>query len=143
MASEWKIPRMDRRSTPSARPGFDLFSLARQSGGGGRPTGSGQYTGGRPTGGTLQQLASGMADQYWGDDEDGALIELVRRESGWNPAAANPRSSARGLFQKMTSLHGALESTPEGQIGWGLRYIRDRYGSPTRALAFHNRNNWY
>jgi hypothetical protein len=94
--------------------------------------------------GSVQALAKTIAEQYgWSGNEWAALVELVRRESGWNPNAANPRSSARGLFQKMTSIHGALEPTVEGQIMWGLNYIRGRYGSPSRALAFHNRNNWY
>jgi hypothetical protein len=29
------------------------------------------------------------------------------------------------------------------QIELGLKYIEHRYGSPSKALAFHNRNGWY
>jgi phage-related protein len=53
-----------------------------------------------------------------------ALSWLIQRESSWNPAAANPRSSARGLFQKMISIHGPLEPTVTGQAQWGLGYIK-------------------
>jgi hypothetical protein len=77
-------------------------------------------------------------EPFWG-----AIVRLVQKESGWNPNAANPTSSARGLFQKMTSLHGPVEPTPAGQAAWGLNYIRGRYGDPVRALDFHNRNNHY
>ena len=87
----------------------------------------------------------------WGPEELNALTTLWNRESGnpkarditWNPAAANPTSSARGIAQKMTSVHGPLEPTWQGQIDWGLNYIAERYGSPSQALAFHNRRNWY
>jgi hypothetical protein len=43
----------------------------------------------------------------------------------------------------MTSIHGPVESSPAGQAKWGLNYIRNRYGSPAAAWAFHQRNNWY
>src|SRR5699024_8057708 len=72
-----------------------------------------------------------------------ALSQLINKESSWNPNAANPRSTARGLFQKMTSIHGPVESTAAGQAKWGLNYIKGRYGTPSAALAFHNRHNHY
>lgn len=74
-----------------------------------------------------------------------ALFRLVQNESGWNPGAANPTSSARGLFQKMTNIHGPIEPTPGGQALWGLNYIKGRYGSPSAALNFWNSHNphWY
>jgi len=80
----------------------------------------------------------GFSDQHWP-----SLDALVSRESSWNPNAANPDSSARGLFQKMTSLHGPVEPTVAGQAIWGLDYIRKRYGSPIGAWNFHRRNDWY
>ena len=76
--------------------------------------------------------------QQWRD-----LSALIQQESSWDKNAANPSSSARGLFQKMTSLHGPLEKTVEGQAGWGLNYIKRTYGTPSAAWAFHKRNNWY
>jgi len=87
----------------------------------------------------------GVAGGYgWGGGGQwDALHELVNRESSWNVNAANPNSSARGLFQKMTSLHGPAASTAEGQARWGLHYIASRYGSPSSALAHHNRNGHY
>lgn len=104
--------------------------------------GGGNYTG--PTGtmpapGNINQVQStvrNMAAQMgWTGGEWDALYRLVMNESGWRPNAANPTSSARGLFQKMINLHGPIESTVEGQARWGLDYIRRRYGSPSRALA--------
>lgn len=74
-----------------------------------------------------------------------ALKTLVGKESGWRVDAANPNSSARGLFQKMTSLHGPVEKTAFGQAGWGLKYIKNTYGTPVKALAkWRSRSpHWY
>ena len=72
-----------------------------------------------------------------------ALSEIVSIESSWDPSAANPESSARGLFQKMTSIHGPVEPTAAGQAEWGLKYIKDRYGDPIAALAFHKAHGYY
>lgn len=95
--------------------------------------------------GNAQNQVKDVAGGYgWGSGSEwSAIQQLVQKESGWNPNAANPVSSARGLFQKMTSAHGAVEGSAGGQAQWGLNYIRQRYGTPTKALAFHNRNNWY
>ena len=104
--------------------------------------------------GEAQRLAQAIATGKfgWSGQEWDALYELVNNESGWNPHADNPTSSAAGLFQKMTNLHGPLEPTIEGQIMWGLNYIKDRYGSPSQALAHWRRRvplngrdvgNWY
>lgn len=86
-----------------------------------------------------------VAAQFGWDQgaEWNAIQQIVQKESSWNPNAANPTSSARGLFQKMTSIHGPVEPTPAGQAGWGLNYIRSRYGTPTAALRFHNANGYY
>ena len=93
----------------------------------------------------VRQTVQAMAKQYgWGrGDQWEALAEIISRESSWDPNAANPSSSARGLFQKMTSLHGALEGTVEGQARWGLDYIRRAYGNPMNALMHHNKHGWY
>lgn len=76
-----------------------------------------------------------------------ALKALVQKESSWNPKADNPTSSAYGLFQFLDSTRSAyginLGSSVYDQVVAGAQYIKDRYGSPAKALAFHNANNWY
>ena len=88
-----------------------------------------------------------VANRYgWGSgDQWNALEQLVQGESGWNPNAANGTSSARGLFQKMTSLHGPIEPTAAGQAEWGLDYIKDAYGDPVNAWRKWNSRSphWY
>jgi hypothetical protein len=90
---------------------------------------------------TVKNIASSAFG--WGGSQWNAIREIVGRESSWNPSAANPTSSARGLFQKMTGIHGAVEKTVAGQANWGLNYIQSRYGNPVNALKFWDRNGWY
>ncbi|MGW4487852.1 aggregation-promoting factor C-terminal-like domain-containing protein [Amycolatopsis sp. NPDC004368] len=82
----------------------------------------------------------------WGDGPQWAALQsLVNGESGFDPNAANPTSSARGLFQKLTSVHGPIESTIQGQTLWGLNYIKDAYGTPAAAWAawLSRSPHWY
>jgi TP901 family phage tail tape measure protein len=76
-----------------------------------------------------------------------ALHELVMRESGFDNTAQNPTSTAYGMFQFLDStwagVNGTKTSDPTLQAEYGMRYIRNRYGSPKAALDFHNDNNWY
>jgi len=69
-----------------------------------------------------------------------ALFTLWDKESRWDYTANNPHSTAYGIPQILDM----DEKTPMArQIDLGLRYIQHRYGTPTRALAFHNRHGWY
>lgn len=86
-----------------------------------------------------------VAARYgWGSGPQwDALSWLISHESGWNPNARNPHSSAAGLFQKMTSVHGPLEPTVAGQAEWGLSYVRNRYHDPLGAKSFWAAHHWY
>lgn len=75
---------------------------------------------------------------------------IIGKESGWNPTATNPSSGAYGLFQFNPMGGNTLGSylpdrnpDPAVQADAGARYIKDRYGSPTAAKAFWERNGWY
>lgn len=76
-----------------------------------------------------------------------ALDKLIQKESGWRNAAQNPTSTAFGLFQFLNSTWGttgyAKTTIPSIQAQAGLQYIANRYGTPTKAWAFHQANNWY
>ena len=77
---------------------------------------------------------------YKSKHEWNALFALWDKESRWDYTADNPTSSAYGIPQMLNM----SEKTPMArQIDLGLRYIKSRYGSPSKALAFHNRNGWY
>lgn len=81
-------------------------------------------------------------------DQFGCLDSLYTRESGWNPYADNPSSSAYGIPQslpgeKMASAGADWATNPVTQIRWGLGYIQDRYGSPCGAWSHSESNGWY
>ncbi|MFA7264849.1 MAG: LysM peptidoglycan-binding domain-containing protein [Candidatus Nanopelagicales bacterium] len=88
-----------------------------------------------------------VAARYgWGEGPQwDALAALVQGESSWNPNAANPTSSARGLFQKLTGTHGPVEPTAAGQAEWGLNYIKGKYGDPITAYRMWSSRSphWY
>ena len=78
-----------------------------------------------------------------------AAQEIIRRESGGDPTAKNPSSSAFGLGQLIASNRRALmgananSTNCSDQIQAFQKYTTGRYGSYDRALQFHNRNGWY
>lgn len=89
------------------------------------------------------------ASQYgWGSGAEWQALEtLVYRESSWRPDAQNPTSTAFGLFQWLDQTwigYGCTKTTDvDHQAECGMRYIEKRYGSPSKAMEFHDKNNWY
>lgn len=70
------------------------------------------------------------------------------RESGWNAFAENAASGAYGIPQalpgsKMASAGADWRTNPATQVRWGLRYIRDSYGSPCGAWQHSEADGWY
>jgi hypothetical protein len=90
-----------------------------------------------------------MISAGWGPEQWDSLDRLVNSESGWNPNAQNPHSTAYGLFQFLNATWAGTgymkSSNPATQIAAGLKYIRNRYGSPVEAWAFWQRQSphWY
>lgn len=82
-----------------------------------------------------------------------SLEELITNESGWNPYNVNKSSGACGLGQALPCSKMNCEKWDyECQIDWVLNYIKDRYETPTKALAHWNARvkingqdvgNWY
>ncbi len=81
-----------------------------------------------------------------------AQRRLVQRESGGNPAAANPTSTARGCgqllratrrhFGRRLGINPDTTSAAE-QMRMMHAYVDDRYGSDERALAHSLDRGWY
>ena len=132
--------------------GGDFFSnsvssaIAAAGNGGGVTVGQ-NFAGG--SAGTAKQIALSKLQskgwgQYWSD-----LDQLVSHESGWNPTAQNPSSTAYGLFQFLDSTWKgtgiAKTSDPALQIDAGLKYIESRYKTPKGAWDFWQRQSphWY
>jgi TP901 family phage tail tape measure protein len=102
-------------------------------------------SGGGPVRAIVQRVAASMG---WGSGAQwAALSQIISHESGWNPNAQNPTSSAYGLFQFLDStwagVGGRKTSNPGQQASYGMRYIQQRYGSPVGAWDFWQRNHWY
>lgn len=79
-----------------------------------------------------------------------ALDFIVGHESGWDPKAKNPRSTASGLGQFINATSRQyLGSAPMSKFGvWDqldaiVKYTDDRYGGLGKAMAFWQRNNYY
>ena len=73
---------------------------------------------------------------------------IVNVESGWNPRATNKSSGAYGLPQslparKMASAGSDYKTNAITQLKWMYSYVKDRYGSAAKAVAFHKAKGWY
>ncbi len=70
-----------------------------------------------------------------------ALLKICKRESTFRPKARN--GSCKGLFQLKTSFGYKKWSDPAWNTRKAIRYIKHRYGTPTRALSHCYRYGWY
>lgn len=88
-----------------------------------------------------QEYARAQMRNYgWSDADFNALVKLWNNESGWRYNAGNPSSGAYGIPQalpanKMAAAGADYRTNYKTQINWGLNYIKNRYGSPQKALA--------
>jgi len=101
-----------------------------------------------------QMAASGYG---WHGGQLTCLDELWTRESGFSQYADTRKSGldlpgaavyAYGIPQarpagKMASAGTDWQTNPATQIKWGLRYLKDVYGSPCVAWSHETANSWY
>jgi resuscitation-promoting factor RpfB len=98
---------------------------------------------------TARQIARRLLHRFhWSKRQFRYLDPLWARESSWNVYAENPYSGAYGIPQavpgsKMASAGRHWRSCARTQILWGLRYIKDQYGSPAAAWAHELATGWY
>ena len=84
----------------------------------------------------------------WSEYDFQCLVKLWNKESGWNPNAHNKSSGAHGIPQslpasKMRSEGADYYTNGYTQIKWGLKYIKGRYGSPSKAWQHSQKHHWY
>ncbi|NMN01028.1 lytic transglycosylase [Bifidobacterium sp. DSM 109958] len=99
-----------------------------------------------PTVAQAKAYARGAAAQRgWTGAEWDALETMWTKESGWRWSADNPSSSAYGIPQSLPGQKMGYGWQDDGavQIDWGLKYIAQRYGSPTKAWAIWQKQGWY
>lgn len=92
-----------------------------------------------------RRIAYDMVVAAFGESEWSYFDSLITRESGWNPQAMNASSGACGLPQALPcrKLPNGINSTVEEQVQWTINYIKNRYGTPSEAVSFHNSRGWY
>jgi hypothetical protein len=95
--------------------------------------------------GSYQEYAMGKLGGS--GSEFSCLENLWGKESGWNPNAQNPSSTAYGIAQFLDSTWAGtgIAKTSDGyrQIDAGLIYIENRFGSPCGAWAHSQSKGWY
>jgi len=100
-----------------------------------------------PTNVQQQVRSEATAEGYSAADAE-ALSKLVDHESDWNPHGKNASTGAYGPFQalpgsKMAQAGSDWHDNPKTQTKWGLKYIKERYGSPSAAWAFWQKHRWF
>lgn len=96
-----------------------------------------------------QAYAKKLLPQFgWGHPSEWLALKLLwTRESGWRWNAANP-SGAYGIPQSLPGSKMAMagknwQDNAAVQIIWGLKYIKQVYGSPVKAWAHEQLHGWY
>jgi hypothetical protein len=104
------------------------------------------FTGGGAGSPLIRQLGQNIANAMGFGGQFSAIDYIFSHESGWNPNAQNPSSSAYGIPQMIDATwarYGGKTSDPARQITAGVRYMNDAYGSPNAAASFWQGHHWY
>jgi hypothetical protein len=135
------VSRSDRRDTRSSTK---RVLLAAETESGGQVTRTRELASQDP-----RSIAQALLPEFgFSSDQFSCLDSLWTKESGWNPQADNPTSSAFGIPQalpgsKMASAGADWATNPATQIRWGLGYIASVYGSPCSAWGHSQSVGWY
>lgn len=84
----------------------------------------------------------------WSTEDYNSAVNIIIKESGFNPNSVNNKSGACGLFQaypcnKAVKHYPDYKTNYKSQIEWGLNYIKSRYKTPTKAWEFWLNHKWY
>jgi hypothetical protein len=118
-----------------------------------------------PEAGTYKAFALVLLAKYGWGNQFAAFNNIVMAESSWNPRIANPGSGAFGIAQALghgtsstrgtlTNMYGnygtsdatcraANSGNGYAQLIWMMSYIKEAYGSPNAAWAFHQAHGSY
>jgi len=95
----------------------------------------------------IKDYAKAVVVEIWSENEWESFDKLVKRESGWDHEAQNPNSTAYGIGQFLNSTWKEIGYTktnnPYRQVDAMVLYVYNRYETPTEALNFHIKNNYY
>ena len=84
----------------------------------------------------------------WTENDYYAIVQIVNRESSFNPYAVNKKTGSCGLFQaypcsKMAKYGKDYRTNYKTQMKFGFEYIKARYQTPTKAWSFWQSHHWY
>lgn len=97
----------------------------------------------------LSALSQAMTREGVPASWQSSLAFIMNHESGGQVGVQSPWHSARGLFQLTAANY---HYNPNGAASFGnaveeaqggIRYIRARYGTPDKAVAFWQAHQWY
>ncbi len=93
----------------------------------------------------LRSVAAGYG---WSTGAEWAALQAIMvQESGYRNTAQNPTSTAYGMFQFLddtwATVGGVKTSNAMLQCIYGCKYIKQKYGDPVAAEAFHLANGYY
>lgn len=72
-------------------------------------------------------------------DEFSCIVELYEKESNWRPKARN--GSHFGIPQGRSHYLATVDGFK--QVEWGVKYIKNRYGTPCKALRFFKKHHYH
>lgn len=103
-----------------------------------------------PTSPQLQAGVSSVAKTHgWSASETAAWLGVIGHEdASGSLTAKNPTSNAYGIAQFINgpseyAQYGGDVNTLRGQLTAMANYIKERYGTPSAALAHENSFGWY
>ncbi|NAE18056.1 hypothetical protein [Enterococcus hirae] len=122
----------------------DAFTDALTGGGGATDSGNASA----PRSAITSMLQSAAAAYGWDSGIQWTdLVKVVNRESGFNPLAQNPTSTAFGLGQFLNgtwaTVGGHKTTDPGLQIAYLLKYIQRAYKDPVGAWGSEVNRGWY
>jgi Transglycosylase SLT domain len=95
----------------------------------------------------LQVDAKAVAKELLTKEQYSCLNKLLSKESSWRPEAQNPKSSASGIGQMLSSTYKNLgmKKTDAGvsQLVATLAYISRRHVTPCNAWDHFKSKGWY
>ncbi len=96
----------------------------------------------------INELHKQIIQRGWSEKDYEAVLNIVQKESNFNPNSVNKKSGACGLFQaypcsKAVKKYKDYKSNYISQIKWGLDYIQARYNNPASAWLFWQNHKWY
>jgi hypothetical protein len=77
----------------------------------------------------------------YGSTNTSRLMWIAKRESGYRNWATN--GPCKGMFQLATQQPKSKWANPYWNTNRAITYIKDRYGTPYRAIQHINRYGWY